>query len=169
MERNILLALSSFRFTEAEVELALKRCKEAEAQLQVLFVVDVNLARYFSNIGPMAGSSLREQLEDGIRDELRQKAQAILNQVCEHSKAADVKCNGVMRTGRFAEEVVKFVQAETPERIIVTRAHRPEWLRRLFGSPVDTLARELAGICELEVVIVPNVATTPVLQRPKDT
>ena len=152
MERVVLLALSSFRFSEAEVERALARCREDGARLRVLYVVDVNIARYFSESGVMAGTTLREQLEAGAFEELQVRAQAILDEVCSRVSETDVTCEGVLRVGRFAEEVTALVRAERPQVVIATRAQRPEWLRRLFGSPVDRLEKDLAGLCELEIL-----------------
>ena len=152
MPETILLALSSFRYKEEEVEHALSLCQEHEARLVVVFVVDVNLAHYLSGSGAVAGSSLREDLERGIVAEYQGRAEGVLARVCAAAAARGVECESVLRTGSFAEEVKAVLARCGPRVIVVTRAQRPEWLRRLFGSPVDSLCDEPGCQCRIDVV-----------------
>lgn len=152
MARPVILALSSFRYTEKEVEHALRRCADQGAPLVALFVVDVNVARYFAASGVMVGTSLREEMEHGVMEEHKRQAREALDRVCATAAERGIECKPVLAVGRFAEEAKNAVREEEPQVIILTRARRPEWLRRLFGSPVDRLRQELAGECEIEVV-----------------
>ena len=151
MTQPILLALSSFRQSDAEIAAALSRCAEAGAPLVVLFVVDINLARYLTESGTLHGSTLRQQLEDGLLDDHRRQAETSLRRAAEMASAAGVACRTVLRTGRFADEVKSVVEAEQPQLVILTRARRPDWLRRLFGSPVGRLTADLGKACPVEI------------------
>lgn len=152
MPDTILLALSSFRYKDEEVEHALGLCEEHGARLVTVFVVDVNLAHYLTGSGAVVGSSLREDLEHGITQEYERRAQEVLGRVCATAATRGVECETVLRTGSFAEEVRAVMSRCGPRVIVVTRAERPLWLRRLFGSPVDGLCDELGGQCRIDVV-----------------
>jgi len=152
MPEHVLLALSSFRFSEKEIEHALNTCRQHGCPLTTVFVVDVNVARYFVGTGVMAGTSLREQMEQGIMDDHRHRAQELLGKVCRMAAERNIECEAVLRQGRFAAEVRAEAARVGAQVIIVTRAQRPEWLRRLFGSPVDRLCDELGDKCNIDIV-----------------
>lgn len=152
MPETILLALSSFRYKDEEVEHALKLCEEHDARLVTVFVVDVNPAHYLAGSGAVVGSSLREDLEHGIMQEYQERAEEVLERVCAAAEARGVECESVLRTGVFAEEVRAVMARCGPRVIVVTRSERPDWLRRLFGSPVDSLCDELGDQCRIDVV-----------------
>lgn len=152
MTRPILLALSSFRWAEQEIEQALADCARFGARLHVLFVVDVNLARYFANSGVMAGTSLRDEMEHGLLEDHRRQAREVLERVSALASQRGVECLTDLRVGRFAEEVRAVAGELGPGIVIMTRARRPQWLRRLFGSPVDRLCDDLSGECELRII-----------------
>ncbi len=151
MSKPVLLALSSFRWAEGEIEQALAECEQTGVRLHAVFVVDVNLSRYFANSGVMAGTSLRAEMEKGLLDEHRRQAQEILDRVAAMAGKRGVECLSELRVGRFAEEVRAAASEIGPGVLIMTRARRPEWLRRLFGSPVDRLCDDLSGECELRI------------------
>ena len=152
MQKPILLALSSFRREDEEIDEALETCAQSGAPLVAAFVVDINLARYFANSGVMVGTSLREQLEQGVLDQHRAQAQEVLDHVDELARARGIPCRLDLRVGRFALEVRELVEQLQPAVLVLTRAGRPDWLRRLFGSPVDRLCEELQGKCEIRLV-----------------
>ncbi|NSW55005.1 MAG: universal stress protein [Armatimonadetes bacterium] len=152
MNKPVLLALSTFRRDIAEIEEALATCEETNAPLVAVFVVDINLARYFADSGVMAGTSLREEMEKGIMDEHKAEAQEALDLVAKLAAERNLPCRTEMRVGRFAVEVRDLVEQIDPAVLILTRAGRPDWLRKLFGSPVDRLCEELQGKCEIRIV-----------------
>lgn len=152
MSKPVLLALSSFRRDTAEIEEALATCEETGAPLVAVFVVDINLARYFADSGVVAGTSLREEMEKGVMDKHKAEAQEALDLVAKLAAERNVPCRTEMRVGRFAIEVRDLVEQIAPAVLIVTRAGRPDWLRKLFGSPVDRLCEELQGKCEIRIV-----------------
>lgn len=152
MTKRVLLALSSFRHNEQQIQYALDLCRQEGAELLTLFVVDVNLARYFAGTGVMAGTSLREQMEQGLMDDQVRQAQDVIDRVRQLAAEQEVSCRSVLKVGRFAVEARALVAAEGPQVMVVTRARRPEWLRKLFGSPVDSLRKDAGGSCEVRIV-----------------
>lgn len=152
MEKRVLLALSSFRHNRQQIQYALDLCRAEEAELVTLFVVDVNLARYFAGSGVMAGTTLREQMEQGLMDDQIRQAEEVLEGVCKLAAEQEVPCRTMLKVGRFAIETRAVVAAEAPDVIVVTRARRPEWLRKLFGSPVDSLCSDPGGSCDVRIV-----------------
>lgn len=152
MDKPILLALSSFRQKDAQIQAALDICARAQAPLLALFVVDINLARYHVATDVMVGESLRKQLEEGVLSEQEARARQTLERVKTLADARNVPCTTSLRVGRFAEEVRMVALSKDPAAIVLTRANRPEWMRRLFGSPVDQIRAELGGRCEVLIV-----------------
>jgi len=130
----------------------LKLCEQNETRLITIFIVDVNTARYFAGTGVVAGSSLRDKMEEGLLDEHQKQAREVLDRVEQMAGERGIECRTFMKTGRFAEEV-RLVACEVGvDVIIVTRAQRPEWMRRLFGSPIDRLCCETKGVCDIDIV-----------------
>ena len=152
MGKPILLALSSFRQKEQQIQAALDLCARAGAPLLALFVVDINLARYHVASDMMVGESLRKRLEEGVMEEQEARGRAALDRVKALADARGIPCTTCLRMGRFAQEVKAVVLSHDPAAVVLTRANRPEWLRRLFGSPVDQIRAELGGRCEVLIV-----------------
>ena len=152
MNSPVLLALSSFRQTDEEIKHALDLAVERGVALTILFVVDVNLARYFAGSGVMVGTDLRHMMEEGILVEHEGWAREVLAHVCSQAAARGVECTKLFKVGRFAEEVKAVVAEQAPPVVVVTRARRPAWLRRLFGSPVDQLSDDIGEDCELVII-----------------
>ena len=152
MPQTILLALSSFRYTDDEVERALGLAREHGAKLLTVFVVDANLARYFAGSGVVAGSTLREELERGVLDDLKQQAREVLQKICVLASERGLECETILRVGKFEDEIREVIPEQHPRLMIVTRARRPQWMRRLFGSPVDRLCDEAGGECSIDIV-----------------
>lgn len=152
MSKPVLLALSSFRRTDEEIEHALAVCVERGRPLLVAFIVDVNLARYFAGSGVMAGTSLRKEMENGILAEHTRKAHEVLERVSGLAADRGIACDTRLSVGRFAAEIEAIAVDAAPELIIVTRAKRAGWLRGLFGSPIDRLRSDLGDRCEVEII-----------------
>lgn len=135
---KILLALSTFRRSEEAVKAALRYLKPG-GRLSILWVVDVNLARYF--VGTDAGlyGNLKQRCERDLlrqhEEEGRKAADTIAAQARTEGFAVDVDVT-VGRFGLVAEEKARRF---SPQLIVTTRSNRPGWVKRLFGSPVNYL------------------------------
>ena len=134
----VMLALSTFRKSDKAIELALQRAAE-HGTLMVVFVVDVNLARYLvgSDIGMFP--DLREKCEAEVLKQHRQQAEQQAKSIAEMSATRGITAKTRVSVGRFGIECMKVISQEQPELVVTTRSNRPAWVRRLFGSPVDYL------------------------------
>ena len=146
--RPVLLALSTFRYSQEAADLAIEEAKEA-GLLVVVYVVDVNLARYF--IGTDVGfyPDLMKKTEQEILDEHKNRAGARVAFIIEKARAQGITTRTHIAVGRFALECLPVVKMENPRVIVTKRSDRPHWVRRFFGSPVDHLI-EHAGCPVLE-------------------
>ena len=138
--RPVLLALSTFRYSEEAVDLAMERARQGHP-LVVVYVVDVNLARYF--IGTDIGfyPEIREKCEEELLKEHRTMAEERVAAIVEKARARGVDTRPHIAVGRFALECLLVVEADRPGLIVTRRSNRPGWVRRLFGSPVDYLIK----------------------------
>jgi nucleotide-binding universal stress UspA family protein len=144
-----MLALSTFRHSEKAVQLALDTAASEKKDLLVVVVTDVNLARYFvgTNIGldPKIKKMCEAEVLEMHEKQNNLKAEAIVSQAV----ARGIRTRHLVKTGRFALVCLEIVEQEKPDLIVTTRSNRPDWVRRLFGSPVDRLIAE-AGCRVLE-------------------
>lgn len=134
-----MLALSTFRQSEAAVEAAIEKAAGEEALLVVAFVVDVNVARYLlgSDVGVFPG--LKERCEQEFLAYEKGIAEEKVRAIADTAEKRGVSVRSCVAVGRFGLECMKIVEDERPELIVTTRSKRPGWVRRFFGSPVDYL------------------------------
>ena len=133
-----MLALSTFRRSDEAVNLALDRGREC-GRLTVVFVVDVNLARYLVGTDLGMFPHFRETCEAEVLEEHRKQAEEAVRPILGMAKERGVRASGCVVTGRFGVECMKVIEREKPELVVTTRSKRPAWVRRFFGSPVDYL------------------------------
>ena len=145
----VMLALSTFRHSDAAIQTALDKAAQA-GSLFVLYVADVNLARYLVatdlSVHPELKHMCEEELLELHRKRAAEKAEAIVKQ----AEGRGITATLHVETGRFGVVALAAVARVRPAMIVTTRSNRPEWVRRLFGSPVDRLIAE-AG-CPVLVV-----------------
>lgn len=136
--KPIILALSTFRHSETAIELAVNKAKAGKS-LVIVYIVDVNLARYF--IGSDVGfyENLKSKCEKEILEEYKQMAKERVNSIVQKAKCFSISVKTHIQTGRFALKTLPFVERYQPKLIITTRSGRPKWVKRFFGSPVDYL------------------------------
>ena len=134
----IMLALSTFRQSEKAIELAIEKTKEGKS-LIVVFVVDVNLARYLVGVNLGLYPELKERCEEELLMKHRNLATEKLSSIVRTAEDRGINIRTHISTGRFAIECLEIVSKESPELIITTRSTRPAWVKRFFGSPVDYL------------------------------
>lgn len=138
-DRPVMLALSTFRQSDELIEHTLCRAHRDKRPLVVVYVVDVNLARYFIGVDLPVGIALRERCEKDLLAEYRQKAEATAAQIEMAAADLGVSCKTSVVVGRFGVEVLKLARCCRPALITLTRSERPVWVRRFFGSPVDDI------------------------------
>jgi nucleotide-binding universal stress UspA family protein len=142
-----MLALSTFRRSDAAVRLAIDRAREG-GKLFVLYVADVNLARYM--VGSDLGffSDLEEKCEEEVLSEHEERGREEVAAIAERARQEGLEVAFHVRIGRFAEVALDLLPQVQPGLVVTTRSPRPHWVRRFFGSPVDRLVEE-AG-CPVE-------------------
>ncbi len=136
--KPVMLALSTFRYSDSPIKLAVEKAKAA-GKLVIVYVVDVNLARYMvgSDVGFL--SDLRERYEAEVLEEYRNKAEVRVQEIANQARAEGIDVVACVRTGRFALECLDIIGQENPECVVTTRSRRPQWVKKFFGSPVDYL------------------------------
>lgn len=145
----LLLALSTFRKSDALVQIAIGLAKEEQRPLLVVFIVDENLARYLVGVEIPVGTRLREMCEQDMLNEHRKDAEDTIARIAREAEFAGILCEAIVLTGRFGIEITRIAQDRHPAKIILTRSNRPQWVRRFFGSPVDYVIQH-AGCPVLE-------------------
>ncbi len=134
----VMLALSTFRYSDRAVELAIEKAREGK-RLVVVHIVDVNLARYL--IGTSIGlyPELQTRCEQELLQEYEQEGRQKVDAIAQKAEPEGISVKKYVAVGRFGPKCVEIVEKERPELIVTTRSKRPQWVRRFFGSPVDYL------------------------------
>jgi nucleotide-binding universal stress UspA family protein len=134
----VMLALSTFRRSDQAVRTALDRASEC-GRLVIVYVADVNLARYMvgTDVGLSAG--LERQCEEEVLAEHEREGREHVAEIEDLAREAGLAVTSEVRVGRFGLVAMEIVERERPSLIVTTRADRPAWVRRFFGSPVDHL------------------------------
>lgn len=136
--RPIMLALSTFRESDKAIQLAIEESRKT-GRLVVVFVADVNLARYFIGTDVGMFPELRESYEEEVLKEHRARGEEIARVIEEKAVEHGIMVRTRVEIGRFGLVCLDVARAENPQLIITTRSKRPKWVKRFFGSPVDDL------------------------------
>ena len=135
---SILLALSTFRQSDKAVELAIEKALETR-ELIIVFIVDVNLARYLVGSDLGLYPKLKDKCEQEVLDDYLKQAEEQVRIISERAEKLDISVKKQVKIGRFGIECLKVVEKEKPALIVTTRSKRPAWVKKLFGSAVDYL------------------------------
>jgi nucleotide-binding universal stress UspA family protein len=149
MEGCVMLALSTFRKSEKAVDTAIQKAQSTK-KLLVVFVADVNLARYF--IGAEHGllPDLKEMCEADLLKLHVKEGRGHVEIIAAKARSEGIEMKAIVQIGGFATVCLDLVKQEKPSLIVTTRSQRPEWVKRFFGAPVNELV-EKAG-CPVMVV-----------------
>jgi len=143
----VMLALSTFRRSEAAVALALERAT-AVGRLVIVYVADKDLARYFvgTDIGVYPG--LKEKCEADLLEEHERAGRRHVEEVAQRAREEGLEVTAYVERGRFAVVCLEVAAREFPSLLVTTRSKRPGWVKRFFGSPVDYLTQHVG--CPVE-------------------
>jgi nucleotide-binding universal stress UspA family protein len=85
---------------------------------------------------------LKEKAESEILKEHENQAKEKVDYIVSIAEKFGISVKTYIDTGRFGLKCVEIAKIENPELIITTRSKRPEWIKKLFGSPVDYLIKK---------------------------
>ena len=139
--RPVMLALSTFRKSDKAVELALTEAR-ASRTLVVVFVVDINVARYIIGTDIGLWPELKESCEEEVLQKHEKEAEEGVQVIARKAEGLGLTVRTYVTRGRFALECLEVAKNERPGLIVTTRSNRPDWVRRFFGSPVDRIIAE---------------------------
>ena len=143
----VMLALSTFRRSDAAVALALERAA-GPGRLVIVYVADKNLARYFvgTEIGTFPG--LQEKCESDLLEEHERAGRRQVEEIARRAREKGLEVATHVERGRFAVVCLEVAAREFPSLVVTTRSDRPAWVKRFFGSPVDYVAEHVG--CPVE-------------------
>jgi nucleotide-binding universal stress UspA family protein len=149
MEGCVMLALSTFRQSEKAIDAAIERSREVK-KLAVVYVADVNLARYFVDVDLGLLGDLRETCEEDLLKQHENSGKKYVAAITARAEQEGIAVQAYSEIGRFAVVCLEIVERVKPSLIVTTRSKRPEWVKKFFGAPVDDLMAN-AG-CPVTVV-----------------
>jgi nucleotide-binding universal stress UspA family protein len=138
MEGFVMLALSTFRRSEEAVFLAIEKGRETK-KLMIVYVVDVNIARYLIGADEEYLSAFKDQKESDLLERAEREARETAAKIAASAAKKGIQTRIIIKKGRFAVVCLEVVKQLQPSLIVTTRSRRPEWVKKLFGAPVDVL------------------------------
>jgi nucleotide-binding universal stress UspA family protein len=138
MEGCVMLAISTFRRSEAAVKIALEKSLESK-KLVVVYVVDVNVARYLLDVDEEFIMGLKQSCESDLMEEWKKEAEEHVREIAKKAEALGVCAKTHYEVGRFAVICLDIAGRVRPSLIVTTRSRRAEWVKKFFGAPVDEL------------------------------
>jgi nucleotide-binding universal stress UspA family protein len=149
MEGCVMLALSTFRQSEKAIDTAIEESRNVK-KLMIVYVADVNLARYLVDVDHGMIPELREACETDLLKKHEETGREYIATISQRATKEGIEVKTHIAVGRFALVCLDVVQEVKPSLIVTTRSRRPEWVRKFFGAPVDDLIAK-AG-CPVTVV-----------------
>ncbi len=149
MEGCVMLALSTFRQSEKAIAIAIEKARDVR-KLMVVYVADVNLARYFVDVDLGLFGELRETCEEDLLKQHEKSGKKHVATIKAKAEKEGIVVQSYSQIGRFALVCLEIVERVKPSLIVTTRSKRPEWVKKFFGAPVDDLIAN-AG-CPVTVV-----------------
>lgn len=134
----MMLALSTFRRSQEAVEVAIEKSR-ALKKLMVVYVIDINVARYLVGVEEEFFVGLKETIESEMLEKADKEAHEYVASVVAEAKKKGIQVKTLIQLGRFAVVCLEVVHKIHPSQIITTRSKRPQWVKKFFGAPVDEL------------------------------
>jgi nucleotide-binding universal stress UspA family protein len=138
MEGCVMLALSSFRRSQEAVEVAIEMGR-AVNKLMVVYVVDINTARYLQHVEEEFFLGLKESCESELLENATQEGHKHVATIAEEAGKKGIEVKTLVQLGRFAVVCLDVANQTNPYKIVTTRSQRPKWIKKFYGAPVDDL------------------------------
>jgi len=133
-----MLALSTFRRSDKAVELAIEKSREIR-KLVVVYVVDIDVARYFVGVEDEVSSKYKDSCESEMLQNAEKEARDHVATIAENAGKEGIEVKTLVQLGEFAVVCLGVVGQVRPSLIVTTRSRRPAWVKKFFGAPVDEL------------------------------
>jgi len=150
---KIMLVISTMRHSSKAVEYAFQSATERKAELASLFILDSNVpSSVFQRLHEMdlIGEKPSEELSEALHKEYRQRGYTTLKEIEKKAKEGNIPCTIYLEEGDFAEEVFKKIDKLNISLVILSRIHRSNIARLIFGSAVDRIIKQAK--CEVKIV-----------------
>jgi len=151
--KKILLILSYLRYTQSTVTQAIRIAKEENAELIALFVVDIEFANgivhKLTDEGWIGGKPSQQFYGSLLKEyelQAKDKIAEIEKQAAEHN----IRMQAIIKNGPLLREVLKLVELEEPDLIMITRRRRSNLSRKILGSLPDALSKQVD--CEVKII-----------------
>jgi nucleotide-binding universal stress UspA family protein len=150
---NVLLLLPPDRQVSRAIETALDLAAQRGAGLIAALVIDADAAHRLSNHmidEGLVAEKVTDQVAAALAREYRIRGEALLNEICEQTRARGIPCRTLMETGDPGEVCRRLVDtADVSTAILV--AEKRSWIGRALslGQPLRPVA---LGGCEVLVV-----------------
>ncbi len=138
MEGCVMLALSTFRRSEKAVTVAIEKCLDVKT-LMIVYVVDINVARYIVGAEEAFLFDMKEQNESELLEKAEKDAREAVAKIAKEAEKKGIQSKTIVKVGRFAVICLEVVKQTHPSVIVTTRSRRPDWVKKFFGAPVDEL------------------------------
>ena len=138
MEGCVMLALSTFRRSEKAVAVAIEKCLDVKT-LMIVYVVDINVARYIVGAEEAFLFDMKEQNESELLEKAEKDAREAVAKIAKEAEKKGIQSKAIVKVGRFAVICLEVVKQTHPSVIVTTRSRRPDWVKKFFGAPVDEL------------------------------
>jgi nucleotide-binding universal stress UspA family protein len=138
MEGCMVLAPSTFRWSDKAVEVAMEKFREIR-KLMVVYVVDIDVARYFVGVEDEASVKYRESCESEMPENAEKEGRDHVATIAEKAEKDGIEVKTLVRLGEFAAVCLDLVDQVRPSLIATTRSRGPAWVKKFFGAPVDEL------------------------------
>jgi hypothetical protein len=132
MQNCVMLALSTFRKSEKAVDTAIQKAKSTK-KLLVVFVADVNLARYFVGAEHGLWPDLKEMCEADLLKLHEKDGRGHVQEIAAKAQLESIEMKAIVQIGRFADVCLDLVKKEKPSLIVTTRSHSLNGSRDSLG------------------------------------
>ena len=105
----------------------------------VVYVIDINVARYLVDVEEEFFIGLKETFESEMLEKAEKEAHEYVASIVTEAEKKGIQVKTLVQLGRFAVICLDMVNKIQPSQIITCRSKRPQWVKKFFGAPVDEL------------------------------
>lgn len=151
--KKILLIMSFLRKSKKAVAEAINLAKELDAELTVLFVLDVEyadrIAHKLTDEGWL-GNKPSDKLYAALLGEYKTQAEEMVAEIEGRAQELDIPIRTIIKSGSLLKEALRIASLEEPDLIVVTRRKRSSLSRLIFGSAVKALKEQVS--CKVQII-----------------